>query len=478
MTVPNGFDRTLSDWLSGENAPDVPDWVYEGAFVEARTTGQSRAMPDALTRWLRAREMLPGPRPLGLGRRPSFAAPAIMIVALVIVAMVSAVLLVGASRLAPDRLFTTNRFHASGSIDEPGAALPGTLIALPDGRALVTNGVNLDLFDPATGQFVRASDRLSVPRFGESATLLRDGTVLIVGGGDADRVVPASSGSPAEIFDPATGSVTLLGPTLEPHVDGSATLLADGRVLLAGGDPSGRSTTFAELYDPATQTFRRTTSQTQAASFSRAIPLDDGRVLVGGGGREVALEIYDPATDRFSPAGLLANNVLDASATALDDGRVLVVGGSTWDPERNEGAISDAVQVYDPATNSFALAGRLPAPRLGHAAVLLDSGDVLVMGGATEPEADTRTRGDPSGSWCYTCRKTVPLTDALIWKRETGEFVPAGSMTRSRAHFLATRLQGGRVLVIGHYPWHPSDGPLPVPDEQELQTTLSAEVFE
>jgi hypothetical protein len=201
-------------------------------------------------------------------------------------------------------------------------------------------------------------------------------------------------------------------------------------------------------------------------------------VLVGGGGREVAVEIYDPATDRFSPPRPLAINVMDGSVTALDDGRIVVFGGSTWDPERNEGAISDAVQVYDPMTDRFALAGRLPEPRLGHAAVLLDNGDVLVMGGATEPEPGTRTRGDPSGSWCYVCRRTTPLIDALIWKHETGEFVPAGSMTRPRAHFLATRLQDGRVLAIGHYPWHPSDEPLPVPDEEELQTTWSAEVFE
>ena len=222
MTSQNGFDRTLSDWLAAENAPDVPDWVYEGAFAEVRTTGQSRPMVDALTRWLRPRDTLPGPRPQGLGARPtaSFATPVILVVALLIVALVTAVLLVGASRLWPDRLFTTDEFHAVGSIAEPGAGTPGTLTALPDGRALLTNGTNLDVFDPATGQFVRSESHLSVDRQGESATLLQDGTVLIVGGGAADRAVPSSGGSEAEIFDPATGTVTQVGPTLEPHIDG------------------------------------------------------------------------------------------------------------------------------------------------------------------------------------------------------------------------------------------------------------------
>ena len=208
MTSQNGFDRTLSDWLAGENAPDVPDWVYEGAFVEVRTTGQSRPMADTLTRWLRPRDTLPGPRPQGLGARStaSFATPLILVVALLIVALATALLLVGASRLLPDRLFPTDGFHAVGAIADPGAGVPGTLTSLPDGRALVTNGTNLDLFDPATGQFVRSKSHLSESRQGEGATLLQDGTVLIVGGAAADRAVPSSGGSKAEIFDPATDS--------------------------------------------------------------------------------------------------------------------------------------------------------------------------------------------------------------------------------------------------------------------------------
>ena len=69
MTSPNGFDRTLSDWLAGEDGPDIPDWVFEAAFVEVRSTGQSRPIAQALTRWLRPRDTLPGPRPEALGGR-------------------------------------------------------------------------------------------------------------------------------------------------------------------------------------------------------------------------------------------------------------------------------------------------------------------------------------------------------------------------------------------------------------------------
>jgi hypothetical protein len=490
MTVPHGLDRTLSDWLAAEDAPDVPDRVYEAALVEVRTTGQSRPMTTALTRWLRPSDTLPGPRPRGSGARRSvaFAAPAILLLALVVLAMATAVLLVGASRLWPDRLFTTSRFQAVGSITDPGTGVPGTLTSLPDGRALVTNGTNLDLFDPATGQFVRTDSRLPIPRLGETATLLRDGTVLIVGGGAADRATSSSGGSQAEIFDPATGTVTQLGPTLEPHTNGSATLLGDGRVLIAGAPSSPQSSVPAEIYDPATQSFSRTGSTSKAWPFHQAVLLNDGRVLIAGrglvanglvgdkiwwamptseqlhSGLDGSADVFDPATDRFSATGPMAIIQQNATATALADGRVLLIGGSAWDPVRQAAAITDAVQIYDPTTESFTLAGRLPAPRMHHTAVLLDDGDVLVMGGTT-----VSTPG---------ATMPMPLSDALLWEHETGEFVPAGSMTHRRAFFLATRLQDGSVLAIGHYPWLPGDEPLPVPDEQELQTTWSAEVFE
>jgi hypothetical protein len=398
------------------------------------------------------------------------------------------VLLVGASRLSPDRLFTTNRFQAVGSITDPGSGVPGTLTSLPDGRALITNGTNLDLFDPATGQFVRSESRLVVPRLGETATLLRDGTVLIVGGGAADRAAASSGGSQAEIFDPATGTVTQVGPTLEPHTNGSATLLADGRVLIAGAPSSPQSSVAAEIYDPATQRFSRTGSTSKAWPFNQAVLLNDGRVLIAGRGIVASVfvgdkiwwtmptsdqlisaldgsaEVFDPATDRFDATGPMVIIQQNATATALGDGRVLLIGGSEWDPVRQVASITDAVQIYDPSTETFTLAGRLPTPRMLHTAVLLDDGDVLVMGGTTVSTAGAAT--------------PIPLSEALLWEHETGEFVPAGSMTHRRAFFLATRLQDGSVLAIGHYPWLPGEESLPVPDEEELQTTWSAEVFE
>jgi hypothetical protein len=484
MTAQNGFERTLSDWLATENAPDVPDWVYEGAFVEVQTTGQARPLAEALRRWLRPHDTLPGPRPQGLGARsPGAFAPVLLVVALVLVALATAVLLVGASRLLPDRLFSDNRFHAVGSIANPGSALPGTLTALPDGRALVTDGTNLDLFDPATGQFVRAKSHLSETRQDAAATLLRDGTVLIVGGGAADRAVPSSGGSRAEVFDPASDQVTLVGSTMDPHPQAWSTLLPDGRALIAGGqDPALQ---VGEIYDPATRTFRRTASTTQGwGPLNRAVLLDDGRVLIVGGrnsadsGIDTAAEVFDPTTEQFSATGPMALNQRPWTATPLSDGRVLLLGGFEWDPVVRVASVSDAVQIYDLSTGSFTLAGRMPTPRIGHAAVLLDDGDVLVMGGQEAGEAAPGQLPRLAGGIGELAARTpVPVTDAIRWEHDTGEFVPAGSMARWRTLFLATRLQDGQALMIGHYPWHMDVEPVQVPTDEELQTVWSAEVF-
>jgi hypothetical protein len=182
-------------------------------------------------------------------------------------------------------------------------------------------------------------------------------------------------------------------------------------------------------------------------------------VLIVGGrnhadeGVDASAEVFDPTTERFSATGPMAIHQGAATATVLSDGRVLLVGGLESESASNVTAISDAVQIYDPATGTFALAGRLP----------LEDGDVLVMGGEAEraPVADS----------------PAALTDALRWEHETEEFVPAGSMTRWRNRFIATRLQDGQVLMIGHYPWHLEREPVQAPTDEELQTVWSAEVF-
>ncbi|HEX7591330.1 MAG TPA: kelch repeat-containing protein [Candidatus Limnocylindrales bacterium] len=148
-----------------------------------------------------------------------------------------------------------------------------TATTLQDGRVLVVGGwtnatpnnvlKSAELFDPKTGKFTLTGSLHEV-RANQTATLLNDGRVLIVGGfGGAG----AASLKSAELFDPGTGKFTLTGPLANPRFDHTATLLADGRVLIADGsnDTSAREGS-AEIYDPATGKFT-VTGPLKAARF-------------------------------------------------------------------------------------------------------------------------------------------------------------------------------------------------------------------
>jgi hypothetical protein len=148
-------------------------------------------------------------------------------------------------------------------------------------------------------------------RCGHTATPLQDGRVLMTTG--TASMESGSFQSSAEIFDPTTGTFSPTGSM--PHRPGrqTAVLLADGRVLIAGGNEVGsRSLVSAELYDPSTGTYSLTGSMAAARTGHTATLLSDGRVLVTGGTGagwhfvgpfSASAEIYDPATGTFGPAG-------------------------------------------------------------------------------------------------------------------------------------------------------------------------------
>ena len=213
-----------------------------------------------------------------------------------------------------------------------------TATLLRDGRVLIVGGESLksgisvggELYDPNSGTF-KATGPMTKWRTGQTATLLPDGTVLIAGGYDAAGFSLAS----AELFDPATGKFRLAHSMPVLRQDHTATLLADGRVLIAGGlnangDPGGLYAS-AELYDPATGLFSLTASMTNARAGHRAVRLADGRVLLIGGDTlagepGLSAELYDPTTGTFSATD--PTHAGHATATSLSDGRALLTGGS------------------------------------------------------------------------------------------------------------------------------------------------------
>src|SRR2546426_2464343 len=291
----------------------------------------------------------------------------------------------------------------------------------------LTLGIASPASAQAPGTWAPIAD-LNQPRAEHTATLLANGTVLISGGRDAADQPLAS----AEIYDPATGGFTLLASPLPAPVWGhTATRLGDGTVLIAGGTGDGGLPVAAvQLFDPATDTFTALDPMSTPRGRHTATLLRDGRVLmVGGtdGSKPLAsLEVYDPTTRTFSRASsalVLARQ--DHTATLLPDGRVLVAGGSN-----TSGALNFA-ELYDPTAGTVSPAGPFNVPRtLASAALLLD-GTVLVAGGQTTTSED--------------------LDSAEVYDAATNTFARlAAPMGTARSGHLGVQLlHNGKVLISG-----------------------------
>ncbi len=186
----------------------------------------------------------------------------------------------------------------------------GTATQMDDGTVLLLGGTgeccgdassNAEVFDPDSGESTVTEPPIH-SRSTHTATLLGDGTVLIAGG-SAGLAVLAS----ATIFDPESRSFTAVGSLTHPRSGHTATLLDDGRVLLAGGsagvDLFGSEST-AEIYDPARQRSVLTGAMERGRKGHSATLLDDGRVLIAGGegfsDPMASAELYDPHTGTFS----------------------------------------------------------------------------------------------------------------------------------------------------------------------------------
>ncbi len=321
-----------------------------------------------------------------------------------------------------------------------------TATRLFSGEVVVTGGTDgrdhglsvTELFNPRTNRW-GAGPAMSSPRIDHTATLLLDGRVLVTGGFDrldqSERTLAST-----EIFDSGRNRWTPTSRMIVARARHTATLLANGSVLVVGGYSAptpgklGGFVTRAEVYDPQANRWSETggmgTGGRQGHSATRLI---DGRVLVAGGegtlGGNPSAEIYDPASNSWAFVSPILALHVSHTATLLEGGRVLVLGGAgTISPTLNEPVGLDTAEIYDPPTDHWSLLRPMHTTRDHHTATLLRAGRVLVIGGT------------------FT---STPLPELFDLPANAWQPVLGASMIRY-AH-TATLLDDGRVLVAGGY---------------------------
>jgi hypothetical protein len=384
---------------------------------------------------------------------------------------------------------------------------------------------SVELYDPAHGTFT-AIGNMNAARVDPTATLLNNGTVLFTGGWTISGTaqVPLSS---AEVYDPVAAAFAMTGSLNSVRATQTATLLPNGTVLVVGGLDADGSVASAEYYEPGTLTppgltsitvsaapattpatptispgtyqrfiaagtFAGGNQQLHAVTWSSSDPgtvqisndaqnpgaavavgspatvepitltasagtisgaatlnvrptgfvttgsmkvaredftatvLNNGMVLVAdgdGSGAPAAAELYNPATGTFSVTGTPLFPRFFGTATLLENGMVLIAGGSF------AGNPLSSAELYNPATGIFSATGSLNSGRYFHAATLLNNGTVLITGGQTS--------------------STSYLASAELYNPATGQFTVTGSLNIARGQLTATRLDDGTVLIAG-----------------------------
>jgi N-acetylneuraminic acid mutarotase len=279
---------------------------------------------------------------------------------------------------------------------------------------------------------------LMTGRVKHTATLLRNGNVLIAGGLNPANMALAS----AEVYNPATNNWSPAGSMAKARLDHTATLLPSGKVLVTGGwdaPAPANSLASAELYDPATNAWSPAAPMVGSRTFHTATLLADGRVLVVGGqgfrmragAFDVSLpnaEIYDPESNHWSTTAPVGFSRVGQTVTRLADGRILVAGG------QGDAGIMKSTEIYNATEDRWISAAPMGVARSGHVATVLRNGDVFVAGG----------RGEEPNFL------PVTVTSGEIYDPSINKWVTVASMADIDGVNTATPLRNGMVLVVGY----------------------------
>ena len=383
----------------------------------------------------------------------------------------------------------TSIWTATGSLT--AARFGHTATLLPSGKLLVEGGHNgsanfigagdigflssAEIYDPATGNWGSYTGWLATARYQHTATLLPNGKLLIAGGAGINSAKTGSASlASVELYEPAIGNWTVTGAFATTRTNHTATLLPNGKILVAGGVGGSGYLASAELYDPTTGTWAATGSLATARRYHTATLLPNGKVLVAGGvnssGFPTSAELYDPATGTWTGTGSLAAGRNLPAAVLLPNGKLLITGGY------NSSYLATA-ELYDPANGTWTATGSLAFARIYHTMTQLPNGKTLVTGGLNSSGlATTAELYDPAtGIWSATSSPTTAryqhtatllpngkvlvaggyngsyLASAELYDPAIGTWNATGSLATARYQHAATLLPNGKVFVAGGY---------------------------
>jgi hypothetical protein len=395
-----------------------------------------------------------------------------------------------------DMTLATPALASAASLPSARSGFTATL--LPSGKVMVVGGVNITQFstvwrndiatyDPVSHSWT-AGPEMPNARANHTASLLPTGAVMLTAGAMGTSAVTLAT---TLVRVSALSSGSALGAACEGYSSATLTPMPNGYLLVAGGggsSPSGK----AFLIDATTQTCVALADLGVARRAHSATLLPSGQVLIAGGsvvGASItsSAELYDPSANaNATPPGqsiaqlFMARARTGHTSTLLDDGRVFIVGGlaGVATPINAD----DPPEIFDPATNTFTTTSFTNVPRrVGHAAVLLPGGDVLLLAGSNSEDCKGAARGWSRYSLASAtvthgslhiarCRavatllpngkvllaggvaagSNVALTDAEIFDPETNTSMLIGSMTVAHGFARSASLPTGEVFIVSH----------------------------
>ncbi len=329
-------------------------------------------------------------------------------------------------------------------------------VALAGGKVLVVSGcaatrsdqcigADSEIYDPSTDSWTSAAPDPEVREAG-TATLLTSGPnagkVLVVGGwvfvGNSYDATGALS---AELYDPVANSWSSAGTLSAARVTHTATLLANGNVMVVGGEDPTTQLPIAscEIYDATNNSWSTAASLAAPRSNHQAALLSNGKLLavtgysagVGGGTLSTTAELYDPTLDAWSAAGTVITPRAQAAATLLGNGELLVAGGSS-------GSGVSATELYDPAANSWSAGPDLLIPLPAVTAVTLAGGDVLLLGSSYD-------NSTVEGTSTWNPQLYDPVANS--WSSAAGSYAPQRAAIATQQ--VAFQLANGVVFSLG-----------------------------